>query len=132
MNTAVKLPISLIRGGTFYWVQEKARLIRPRAWDLQRRLPLAVAVAWVPLLILTAAHGFVVEGDDDVAWLEPGPLGGTVLENGAHQGAVPALDAVLGACLFASEEPACFALSVLGRQRADRHQPSNALAGTSA
>ncbi len=59
MNTTVKLPISLIRGGTFYWVQEKARLIRPHAWDLQRRLPLAIAVAWVPLLVLAVVHGGV-------------------------------------------------------------------------
>jgi hypothetical protein len=57
VNTTVKIPISLIRGGTFYWVQEKARLIRPRAWDLHRRLPLALVVAWVPLLVLAAGHG---------------------------------------------------------------------------
>jgi hypothetical protein len=57
MHTTVKLPISLIRGGAFYRVQEKARLIRPRAWDLQRRLPLALGVAWIPLLVLAAVHG---------------------------------------------------------------------------
>ena len=62
MNATVKIPISLIRGGTFYWIQEKARLIHPRAWDLQRRLPLALAVAWVPLVVLATVHG----GFDDV------------------------------------------------------------------
>jgi hypothetical protein len=56
-HATVKFPISLIRGGTFYRVQEKARLVRPRAWDLHRRLPLAVAIAWIPLVVLTAAHG---------------------------------------------------------------------------
>jgi hypothetical protein len=54
---AREIPISLIRGGSFYWVQEKARLIRPHAWDLQRRLPLALAVCWLPLLALAVAHG---------------------------------------------------------------------------
>jgi hypothetical protein len=53
------MPISLIRGGSFYWVQEKARLIRPHSWDLQRRVPLAIAIAWVPLLVLAAMHGGV-------------------------------------------------------------------------
>jgi len=60
MNTsAQRMPISLIRGGSFYWVQEKARLIRPHTWDLQRRVPLAIAIAWVPLLVLAAVHGGV-------------------------------------------------------------------------
>jgi hypothetical protein len=65
MNTTVKLPISLIRGGAFYRVQEKARLIRPRAWDLHRRVPLAIAVGWIPLLMLAAVHG----GFDDLRLL---------------------------------------------------------------
>jgi hypothetical protein len=54
---AVKFPISLIRGGAFYRVQEKARLIHPRAWDLQLRIPLAIAIAWLPLVLLAAMHG---------------------------------------------------------------------------
>ena len=38
MNQAVpEMPISLIRGGTLYWVQEKARLIHPDQWDLQKK-----------------------------------------------------------------------------------------------
>ena len=53
----LKIPISLIRGGTFYRVQEKARLIRPHAWNLQRRIPLAIAVAWLPLVVLAAIYG---------------------------------------------------------------------------
>jgi hypothetical protein len=53
----VKIPISLIRGGTFYRVQEKARLIHPRAWNLRLRIPLAIGVAWAPLLVLAAMHG---------------------------------------------------------------------------
>jgi hypothetical protein len=57
MNGTRQIPISLIRGGSFYWVQEKARLIRPRTWDLHRRVPFAVAVAWLPLVVLTAIHG---------------------------------------------------------------------------
>ena len=56
-KTARQIPISLIRGGSFYWVQQKARLIRPHAWDLHRRVPFAVAVAWLPLVVLAAMHG---------------------------------------------------------------------------
>jgi hypothetical protein len=54
---ALKIPISLFRGGAFYRVQEKARLIHPRAWNLRLRIPLAVGVAWVPLLLLAGMHG---------------------------------------------------------------------------
>ena len=56
---AREIPISLIRGGSFYRVQEKARLIGPHTWGLQRRLPLALAIAWLPLPILAATHGGV-------------------------------------------------------------------------
>jgi len=56
---ARELPISLIRGGLVYQVQEKARLIGPDTWGLRRRLPLALAIAWLPLPILAATHGGV-------------------------------------------------------------------------
>jgi hypothetical protein len=56
---AKEIPISLIRGGAFYRVQVKAGLIHPRRWDLQRRMPLAIAIAWLPLAILTATHSGV-------------------------------------------------------------------------
>ncbi|HWB30385.1 MAG TPA: hypothetical protein VG736_07780 [Vicinamibacterales bacterium] len=49
--------MSLIRGGSLYWIQEKAGLIRPQTWDLHRRLPFVVAIAWLPLPILAALHG---------------------------------------------------------------------------
>ena len=56
-EAADDIAISLIRGGSFYWVQEKFRLIRPGAWDLQRRLPFAVAITWLPLLVLAFTYG---------------------------------------------------------------------------
>ncbi len=59
---AKEIPISLIRGGAFYSVEVKAGLIHPRTWDLQRRVPLAVAIAWLPLAILAATTG----GFDDL------------------------------------------------------------------
>ena len=62
-------PISLIRGGTFYWVQEKARLIQPNKWNLPVRLPLAVAIAWLPTLILVATHVGSSAGNDLYAFL---------------------------------------------------------------
>jgi hypothetical protein len=52
-----ELPVSLIRGGSFYRAQEKAGLIRPNRWDLQRRVPAAIAVTWLPLVVLSAAYG---------------------------------------------------------------------------
>jgi hypothetical protein len=51
------MPLSLIRGGSLYRAQEKAGLIRPDSWDLKRRLPLAIAVAWIPLVVLAAVQG---------------------------------------------------------------------------
>jgi hypothetical protein len=59
---AKEIPISLIRGGAFYHAQIKAKLIHPRTWDLQRRVPLAVAIGWLPLAILAVTHG----GMDDL------------------------------------------------------------------
>jgi hypothetical protein len=56
-KTEEEIPISLIRGGTFYWAQEKFGLIRPNQWNLGKRVLLAVTVAWIPLVVLTAMHG---------------------------------------------------------------------------
>jgi len=55
-KTQEGIAISLIRGGTFYWAQEKMGLVRPDQWNLGKRVLLAVAVAWIPLVILTAMH----------------------------------------------------------------------------
>jgi hypothetical protein len=38
-------------------VQEKVGLIRPHQWNLGRRVLIAAAVAWVPLVVLAAMHG---------------------------------------------------------------------------
>ena len=56
-HTDTESSISLIRGGTFYRVQEKARLIQPNRWNLSIRLPLVIAIAWLPMLLLVATHG---------------------------------------------------------------------------
>jgi hypothetical protein len=54
-NVAVLDPdVSLIRGGPFYDAQIRARLIRPHQWNLGRRVIFAVAIGWVPLVLLTA------------------------------------------------------------------------------
>jgi len=42
------------RGGPFYRVQQAARLIRPNEWNLGRRLTFAIALGWLPLLLITA------------------------------------------------------------------------------
>jgi hypothetical protein len=46
--------ISLIRGGPFYHAQLRTRLILPHQWNLGRRLIFAVAIGWIPLVLLTA------------------------------------------------------------------------------
>jgi hypothetical protein len=46
--------LSLIRGGPFYRAQQAARLIRPNEWNHSRRLTLAIAIGWVPLILITA------------------------------------------------------------------------------
>ena len=46
--------VSLIRGGPFYQAQLRTRLIRPNQWNLGRRIIFAVAVGWLPLVVLTA------------------------------------------------------------------------------
>lgn len=45
---------SLFRGGPFYRVQLACRLIGENVWNQERRVIVAVAVAWVPLVLLTA------------------------------------------------------------------------------
>ena len=46
--------VSLIRGGPFYRAQQATRLISPSRWNLGRRITLSVAVAWIPLALMTA------------------------------------------------------------------------------
>ncbi len=45
--------LSLIRGGPFYRAQQAARLIRPNEWNHVRRLAFAIALGWVPLVLIT-------------------------------------------------------------------------------
>jgi hypothetical protein len=47
--------VSLIRGGLFYRVQRATHLIGGNRWNLGRRVLFAVAIGWVPLVVLTAA-----------------------------------------------------------------------------
>jgi len=63
-DTHPEMPISLMRGGTLYWVQEKARLIQSNQWNLGRRLLIAIAIAWLPLVVLTALHGGIGSSDN--------------------------------------------------------------------
>lgn len=46
--------VSLIRGGPFYSAQLVTRLIHPDQWNLGRRVIFAVAIGWIPLILLTA------------------------------------------------------------------------------
>ena len=46
--------ISLFRGGPFYRAQAFLHLIEPGRWNLGRRVTLILAVAWLPLVIITA------------------------------------------------------------------------------
>jgi hypothetical protein len=46
--------LSLIRGGPFYRAQQAASLIRPNEWNHSGRLTLAIAIGWLPLILITA------------------------------------------------------------------------------
>ena len=46
--------LSLIRGGPFYRLQQATRLILPNQWNLGRRITFALALGWVPLILITA------------------------------------------------------------------------------
>jgi len=45
--------VSLIRGGPFYRAQQATRLISSNRWNLGRRITFAVALAWLPLVLMT-------------------------------------------------------------------------------
>jgi hypothetical protein len=45
---------SLVRGGPFYRLQEIIRLIDADRWNLGRRIVFAIAIGWVPLVLITA------------------------------------------------------------------------------
>src|SRR5215475_11373005 len=46
--------ISLFRGGPFYRAQAFMHLVEPGRWNLGRRVAVILAIAWLPLVILTA------------------------------------------------------------------------------
>ena len=62
MNTQAVLPaadpqrheLSLVRGGPFYRAQQASRLIRPDEWNHAKRITLAIALGWLPLVLITA------------------------------------------------------------------------------
>jgi hypothetical protein len=45
--------VSLVRGGPFYRVQELTRLLTAERWNAGRRIVFAIAVGWIPLLLIT-------------------------------------------------------------------------------
>ena len=45
--------VSLVRGGPFYRAQEALRLVHPDHWRLARRTILAIAIGWLPLVLIT-------------------------------------------------------------------------------
>jgi len=51
---AVDPQISLIRGGPAYRAQQASRLILPNEWNNVRRVVFAIAVGWLPLILITA------------------------------------------------------------------------------
>ncbi len=44
--------VSLIRGGPFYRFQQSSRLISANEWNVGRRIIFAIAVGWVPLVLM--------------------------------------------------------------------------------
>jgi hypothetical protein len=54
MNASANGLVSLIRGGPFYRAQRVTRLIDANRWNLGRRITFAIALGWLPLVIMTA------------------------------------------------------------------------------
>ena len=52
-NAIVTDDVSLIRGGPFYRAQEATRLIDANRWNLGRRITFAIALGWLPLVLMT-------------------------------------------------------------------------------
>jgi hypothetical protein len=52
--TSAPAESSLVRGGPFYRAQRALGLIRPTQWNLGRRIPVLLAIGWLPLFLLTA------------------------------------------------------------------------------
>ena len=50
--------VSLSRGGPFYRFQLAVKLIHPDRWNLARRITVAVAISWLPLILITALSNF--------------------------------------------------------------------------
>lgn len=50
---------SLVRGGLFFRTQQVLGLIRPNQWNLGRRIAALIAIAWLPMLLITVVvnHG---------------------------------------------------------------------------
>lgn len=54
LSSATEREPSLMRGGPFYRAQRAVKLIRPNQWNIGRRVLFAIAVGWLPLLLITA------------------------------------------------------------------------------
>jgi hypothetical protein len=52
-DVEVDSKISLVRGGPFYRAQEAIHLVDANRWNLGRRITIAIAVCWVPLVLIT-------------------------------------------------------------------------------
>ena len=50
--TTAPAHISLIRSGPFYRFQEKLGLVRPGVWNSGRRILIAIAIGWLPLVLI--------------------------------------------------------------------------------
>ena len=53
-RAAARAHYSLVRGGPFYRLLQAVGLIHPQKWNLGRRIAALLAVAWAPLVIITA------------------------------------------------------------------------------
>ena len=53
-EAAIGIAPSLFRGGPFYRAQLAAKLIREGEWNHAKRVIITVAIAWIPLVLLTA------------------------------------------------------------------------------
>src|ERR1035437_4355343 len=53
-RAAARAEFSLVRGGPFYRLLQAVGLIHPQQWNLGRRIAALLAIAWAPLVVITA------------------------------------------------------------------------------
>ncbi len=87
MSSTGDVDVSLIRGGPFYRAQQATHLITPNKWNLGRRTLMAIAIGWLPVVLLTLAAN-------------PGAVGALITDYGVNARMLVAVPVLLAGQLL--------------------------------